>query len=435
MDGPFDDALEIAKSIDMRIARGLVSEDEFSEKPFLGIPFTTKDNTAVKGKQHTLGLLSRRGLIAKDDSECVRLIKEAGGIILATTNIPELNRWQETRNYIIGQTNNPYDTRRTTGGSSGGEGAAIASCSTAFGLGTDIGGSIRMPAFYCGIYGHMPTNGVVNTRGCSLRTGKEESTMVVAGPMTRYATDLKPLLKVLAGPKNVTNLKLDESVNVKKLRYFYIPQSGDLRTSPVSSDLQDTMTKVINHFANICNEPVTEVKLSGTQYSNRMWRYWMTQEPGNFMNILGNGTVIRPVKELFKKIIGTSSFTLASVYTFIDTLLPKESGSKMRALTRKCEEELEEILGDDGVLFYHSTPRPAPFHYTAFFKIYNFGYWSFFNVLRVPVTQVPLGINAKGQPLGIQVIATKHRDRHCLAVAEELERAMISWVPPFEVKK
>lgn len=116
---------------------------------------------------------------------------------------------------MIGQTNNPYDIRRTVGGSSGGEAALIASCATAFGLGistenicqlcvlrkilflgTDIGGSIRMPAFYCGIFGHKPTVGIINTRGCTFRTGKEQSTMVVAGPMTRKACDLLPLMKV-----------------------------------------------------------------------------------------------------------------------------------------------------------------------------------------------------------------------------------------------
>ncbi|MGZ7314083.1 amidase family protein, partial [Streptococcus pyogenes] len=86
------------------------------------------------------------------DAECVRIIREAGGIILATSNVPEVNKWMETRNLVLGQTNNPYDLRRTVGGSSGGEGALISACCTGFGLGTDIGGSIRIPAFYCGIF-------------------------------------------------------------------------------------------------------------------------------------------------------------------------------------------------------------------------------------------------------------------------------------------
>lgn len=143
---------------------------------------------------------------------------------------------------LIGQTSNPYDTRRTTGGSSGGEAALIASCASCFGLGTDIGGSTRMPAFYCGIFGHKPSVGAINTRGCTFRTGKE-TTMVVAGPMTRYAKDLLPLLRVLIEPNKRNTLKLDESVNVRKLKYYYIRESGNHRCTPVSGELQEAMTK------------------------------------------------------------------------------------------------------------------------------------------------------------------------------------------------
>lgn len=93
VDGPFMEALNEAKSIDTKIEKGLVSDDEFKEKPFLGVPFTTKDSTAVSGKLHTLGLLSRKAVRSKEDAECIRLVKEAGGIILATSNVPEVNKW------------------------------------------------------------------------------------------------------------------------------------------------------------------------------------------------------------------------------------------------------------------------------------------------------------------------------------------------------
>lgn len=136
MDGPFaEEALAEATAIDERLERGMITEEELLRKPFLGVPFTTKDSTAVKGKLQTLGLLSRPNTRASADADCVRLMKEAGAIIIATSNIPEVNRWQESRNNLTGQTNNPYDHRRTVGGSSGGEGALIASCGSCFGLG------------------------------------------------------------------------------------------------------------------------------------------------------------------------------------------------------------------------------------------------------------------------------------------------------------
>lgn len=93
VDGPFMDALDEATKIDERIASGLVSEEEFSEKPFLGVPFTTKDSTAVGGKLQTLGLVAKKNYKAKEDAECVKLMKDAGAIIIATSNIPEVNRW------------------------------------------------------------------------------------------------------------------------------------------------------------------------------------------------------------------------------------------------------------------------------------------------------------------------------------------------------
>lgn len=110
-------------------------------------------------------------------------------------------------------------------------------------IGTDIGGSIRMPAFYCGIFGHKPTVNLIDTKGCTFRTGKEESTMVVVGPMTRHAIDLLEIFKILVGPKNRIMLKLDEPVNIKKLKYYYIRQNNELRCSPVSREMQTAMTK------------------------------------------------------------------------------------------------------------------------------------------------------------------------------------------------
>ncbi|KAG4074919.1 hypothetical protein HA402_009344 [Bradysia odoriphaga] len=433
VDGPFMEALNEAKSIDTRIENGLVTDDEFREKPFLGVPFTTKDSTAVNGKLHTLGLLSRKTVRSKEDAECIRLVKDAGGIILATSNVPEVNKWQETRNLLIGQTNNPYDVRRTVGGSSGGEAALIASCAIPFGIGTDIGGSIRMPAFYCGIFGHKPTVGIVNTRGCTFRTGKEQSTMVAVGPMTRKACDLLPLMQILVGPETSKSLKFSERVDLSKLRYFYIRESGELRCSAVVSDLQRAMTKVVDHFSEVSDVDPTVATLSNIEYTSKMWRYWMTQEPADFNRLLGNGVKLNGFMELLKKLIGKGEFTMAAIYSLIDEYIPKENADKIKELTRKCDEELTNLLGDDGILFYHSAPIPAPFHFTPLINVYNFSYWSLFNVLHVPCTQVPLGLNSEGVPLGIQVVASRNRDRDCLAVAMELERVFDGWVPPFTV--
>ncbi|XP_060648733.1 fatty-acid amide hydrolase 2 [Drosophila nasuta] len=436
VDGPFEtEALQQAREIDAKLEANEYSEEQLKELPFLGVPFTTKDSTAVAGKLHTLGLIARKDVRAKEDAECVRLMKVSGAIFIATSNVPEVNKWMESRNMLIGGTNNPYDLRRSVGGSSGGEGALISACCTGFGLGTDIGGSIRIPAFNCGIFGHKPSAGAVNMAGCTFRTGKETETMVNAGPMTRHATDLLPIMKVLQEPSVKAVLKLDQQVNVKKLRYFYVASNGMRQCNPINRETERVMYNVRQHFESLSGQEVRLVQLPQAKLTGKMWRYWMTQEPSNFNLLLGNGVVLNPFVELFKKLLGKSDFSMAAIYSLIDALLPKESEPLIRDATQKCKKYLQELLGDDGILFFHSSPRTAPFHYYPLVKFMDFSYFSLFNVLRLPATQVPMGLDSNGMPLGIQVVANHNNDRLCLAVAEELERSFGGWVPPFPLKQ
>ncbi|BFF90172.1 fatty-acid amide hydrolase 2 [Drosophila madeirensis] len=436
VDGPFQqEALEQAKRIDAKLLNNEYTEEDFRLQPFLGVPFTTKDSTSVAGKLHTMGLLARKTERSAEDAECVRLMKKSGAIIIATSNVPEVNKWIESRNMLIGCTNNPYDLRRSVGGSSGGEAALIASCCTGFGLGTDIGGSIRIPAFNCGVFGHKPSAGAVNMAGCTFRTGKEKETMVCAGPMSRSAKDLLPIMQVLLEPELKSVLKLDQKVDLKRLRYFYIASNGMPQCNPINTETERVMYKVRKHFESLNDgKDVRHANLPNTKLTGKMWRYWMSQEPANFNLLLGNGVELNPFVELFKKLLGQSDYSMAAIYGLIDGVLPKESEKLIRDATKKCKQALHELLGDDGVLFFHSAPRTAPFHFYPLVKFNDFAYFSLFNVLRLPATQVPMGLDANGMPLGIQVVANANNDRLCLAVAEELERAFGGWVPPFPLR-
>lgn len=250
--------------------------------------------------------------------------------------------------------------------------------------------------------------------------------------MTRFAVDLKPIFEVLVGPKNANILKLNEKVDVKKLRYFYCLDNGDMKCSALCPDTRGTINKVVTHFYNISGADVQLVKLKGLEYTSKLWRYWMTQEPAEFAYLLGNSKKVNPIIELIKKLTGQSEYTLASIFSLIDGILPKENAEKMKKITAELNQEVEELLGDDGILIYPSYTYPAPFHYAPLIQLYNFSYWSILNVLHLPATQVPMGLNADGLPLGIQIVATKNRDRHCLAVAEELDRQFGGWVAPFD---
>lgn len=162
VDERFEDAIKDAKIADELIRDGKV---DFEKQPFFGVPFTAKESTACKGMANTFGLKCRKGQRAENDAENVDFMKKSGGILLGVTNIPGLNLWQETFNPVYGLTKNPYNTTRNVGGSSGGEAANVAAAGTPIGLGTDIGGSVRIPCFMCGVFGHMITHGLTSTRG------------------------------------------------------------------------------------------------------------------------------------------------------------------------------------------------------------------------------------------------------------------------------
>jgi len=195
-------------------------------------------------------------------------------------------------------------------------------------------------------------------------------------------------------------LNLDKQVDMKRLRYFYVANNGMRQCNPINRETERVMYKVRQHFESLSGKEVRLAKVPETQLTGKMWRYWMTQEPANFNQMLGNGVELNPFVELFKKLLGQSEYSMAAIYSLIDSVLPKESETLIRAATLKCKQFVQELLGDDGVLFFHSSPRTAPFHYYPLVKFMDFSYFSLFNVLRLPATQVPMGLDANGMPLG-----------------------------------
>ncbi|KAL0129364.1 hypothetical protein PUN28_004218 [Cardiocondyla obscurior] len=426
----YSDAIEEAKAVDALIENGIDVEKVKITQPFLGVPFTTKESNRVKGLIHSMGLLSRRNYRAEEDATAVRYLKEAGGIIIATTNVPELNLWTESRNNLYGQTNNPYNTTRTVGGSSGGEAALVAASGSPLSIASDIGGSTRMPAFFNGLFGFQPSEGLTPLAGIGLREKDYPDTMAATGPLCRKAEDLIPVLKVLMG-SNVTKLKLDEPVNVKHLKVFYQESSGDLRASKVNRTMQTTLIKAVRHFRELTGS-ATKIKIPGSEYSFRLWRYCMSYEGFNFkLNITNRKYVASASGEIYNFLTGNSQLTLAAVVKLIEEdFFPRENAEWAKNTLENAKKFLAEKLGDNGVLFYPSAPFPPIYHYSAFLRPFNFGYWCLFNALRFPTCQVPLGLDKQGLPVGIQVVAAPYNDHLCIAVAKELEAAFGGWVPP-----
>ena len=192
----FDRARDAARAADAALARG-------ERQPLLGIPVTLKEPFNVAGLPTTWGFPHFRDFQPAEDALVVSRLKAAGAVIIGKTNIPIGLRDFQSYNEIYGTTNNPWDLGRSPGGSSGGSGAALAAGFGPLSIGSDIGGSIRVPAHFCGVFGHKPSLGLVPLRGYSLPPAPPvpgQGDLAVVGPMARSASDLALALDVIAGP-------------------------------------------------------------------------------------------------------------------------------------------------------------------------------------------------------------------------------------------
>ncbi|XP_055351575.1 fatty-acid amide hydrolase 2-like [Paramacrobiotus metropolitanus] len=435
----FQEARREARLADQALASGL-PEHGVERQPFLGVPFTTKECIRVTGLPNTSGLYLRQGFVATEDADVVRLMRQAGAIPLAVTNISEICMWWESSNKIYGQSRNPYNTQRIVGGSSGGEAALLAAAGSPFGIGSDIGGSIRMPAFFNGIFGHKPTFGIVPNRGQFPDVSGNLSKFLTTGPMCRFAEDLVPMLKVLAGEK-ADRLNLDSPVDISRLRVHFASDDGGFPLiSPVQPSIKTALLSAVHHLSDVCGaELVSSPQISGSmrplRFSLDIWSSMMSQEKcHSFAQDMANreGEVNAPL-ELLKWLLGQSQHTFPAVLLGVVEMATARMVTRQTRFAKMCgilEAAFVEMLGSDGVFLYPTHPRTAPYHHQPLTMPFNFAYTAIFNALGLPSCHVPLGLDAEGLPLGVQVVSNHYNDRLCLAVAAELEKGFGGWVCP-----
>jgi amidase len=193
----YDDARQVAAQADAARAQG-----DSELKPLLGLPITIKDCIYVQGLPTTGGVPERAGAIAKEDAPVAARVRAAGAVIMGKTNVPPYAGDYQSFNPVFGRSNNPWDLSRTPGGSTGGGAAAVAAGLAPLEFGGDFAGSIRVPAAFCGVYGHKPSETAVPRRGHFPGTNSPNSAtgMAVQGPLARSAEDLELAFDVIAGP-------------------------------------------------------------------------------------------------------------------------------------------------------------------------------------------------------------------------------------------
>ena len=227
----FDDARAEAAAADAARARGEPLG------PLHGVPITIKESFDVAGTPSTAGLTHHAGHRAAEDAPTVARLRAAGAIVLGKTNVPQLLMSNEADNPLYGRTNNPWDLGRTPGGSSGGEAALVAARGSALGLGSDIGGSVRLPAAACGICALKPTTDRLTIRGHFNPIPGQQIIRVQPGPMARHVEDLALALRVLAEPAEQANdvppVPLREPADsVRGLRIVFFTGNGFFSCSP-----------------------------------------------------------------------------------------------------------------------------------------------------------------------------------------------------------
>ncbi|MCG8505334.1 MAG: hypothetical protein MI755_12055, partial [Sphingomonadales bacterium] len=247
----FERALEAAVEADRMLARGSV------RGPLHGLPMTIKESYDIAGLPTTWGIPQAANNIAQADAVVVQRLKNAGAHFLGKTNVPiNLGDFQ-SYNAIYGTTNNPWDTTRTPGGSSGGAAAAVAAGLTGLESGSDIGGSIRNPAHFCGVYGHKPTLGIISSRGHQppgVPPSPQHPDLAVLGPLARSAEDLAASLDIVAGPDilNAPGWRLDlPAARMSSLSELRVAIWPDDPNSPVATEISDRVQEIGRVLANL----------------------------------------------------------------------------------------------------------------------------------------------------------------------------------------
>ncbi|KAJ8971220.1 hypothetical protein NQ314_000822 [Rhamnusium bicolor] len=398
----FKQAIEDAKYADKLISFGNLSIEELKEKH----PLLVKGSIEVADMKSTAGMLSRANVIAKTDAVPVKHAREAGAIPLVTTNIPELCLNWESSNKLQGTTKNPHNTTRTAGGSSGGEACLLASASSIIGLGSDIAGSLRLPAHFCGVWGHKPTPGAVSYVGHypSCKNHEVWEAAFTLGPMARYATDLKFFLQIITEPSMKDKLMLEKPVNLKELRVYYMEDIQSPLTSTVNGNCRDALNKVVGHFNSICYINCEKVKLPLMKYAPEMASLALLDidDVDNLFSGRGEGSY----SELFKFLTGRSK----SMFTTVAYgLLRKFTGYLPKTMTENSKNTLNDLkndflnlLGSEGVFILPTFPTEAHYHGDIINKLLDHGFLSIFNSLGLPVTNCPVTFTDKGLPVGLQ---------------------------------
>jgi len=391
--------------------------------PLHGLPVTVKSSIATAGYKCEIGSLNHKDEIPHEDAVAVGRLRAAGALILGTTNCPEFLMAYETDNLLHGQTRNPWDLERTPGGSSGGESAAIAVGMSAAGLGSDSGGSVRVPAHFAGICSLKPTPGRIPGRGHLPPCVGPFSTLGAIGPMARTMADVELMFRTLSGQDDA-----DPASPPVTLRE---PTLDELRSNRIGFFEDDGLTPVTPETRSAVRTAVAALRDTGfvvepfrprtLETLRKLWWTFFVQCGSMFYDpeVRGGWEKLSPIFREFLEIAERtgrlSSNDLLNAWAEMD-LLRAKTLEEMRAFplllcpvasVPAWRHGEREWAIDEQTVEYLDAVR----------------YTQWFNTLGAPAAAVPVGCSPQGLPIGVQVAARPFEDEVVLGVAAVVDRA------------
>jgi amidase len=388
--------------------------------PLHGVPLTIKDSFDMAGQPTYCGSKLRLDHRAKEDSTSVARLRAAGAIFLGKTNCPEFLYNYETDNYITGRTNNPWDLERTSGGSSGGEAAAIASFCSPGGMGSDGGGSIRVPAHFCGIAGLKPTPGRVPATGHFPLIAHPGGLLGVGGPMARTAEDVRLLFEVTAGHDDQDPFSAPVPLRKPDLKGVRIGVMEQFGRVPVQLPIRQAVRKAGRVIEEL-GFAVEPFEPRGIERAPNLWWFFFGQVAAPFIKQMIAGReqdVHWTGAELVNMALEKPAPTMEQV---IENLAARDA---MRAaLVRQMREFPVLLTPACGVTAF---PHRMRRYETGEKEIGLFEAMmplTFCNLLGLPAMIIPFDSTAEGLPVGIQLVAGPYGEELLLELAIRMEEA------------
>jgi amidase len=435
----FERALEAARAADAAIAKSAF-------RPFTGIPMTVKESYNIAGLPTTWGWVQQKDFVAEEDAVAVVRSKSAGAVVLGKTNVPvSLADWQ-SYNDIYGTTGNPFDVGRTPGGSSGGSAAALAAGYGALSLGSDIGGSLRAPAHFCGVYAHKPTYALVPARGHTpppFAPLPLDRDMAVVGPMSRSAGDLADLLEVIAGPDELDagrgyrlELRPARHESIADFRVLVIDTHALMPTAASVRGAIDTLAgRLVKSGAKVARESalLPDFTAAARLYMRLLLSFITASFPPEaYEKIKANAAKLEPGDESLaaERLRGAA---LSHRDWVIDDRMRAGLRAQWRALFRELDAVICPIMPTPAFPHDHEPDqnnrrllvdgREHPY-------LDQFVWPGVATCPGLPATSIPLGLSPEGLPVGAQIIGPWLEDRTPLMLAELIEREYGGFIAP-----